>query len=181
MEAPTPVEVRLPLRDASRLTLGSVVYVSGVVVTMRDRAHRRVAQGAKPPIDVEGLAIYHCGPIVRKTPRGYEVVSAGPTTSARMSGFLDKVLEATKAKLVIGKGGLTREGVEAIRRHRAAYLAFPGGCGALAASKVKRVLGAYWLEELGPAEAVWVLEVERLGPMVVAIDSNGRSLYKALE
>ncbi len=171
--------------DVEKLRVGDVVYISGVVVTARDEAHRKVLEaleaGADLPVDLRGLVLYHCGPVARRRPDGsWEIMAAGPTTSMRMESVEAEFIARTGVKLVVGKGGMGPRTAEAMKRYKAAYAVFTGGAGALAAESVRRVLGVYWLEELGVPEAMWVLEVEDFGPLVVTIDSTGRNFYEEL-
>ena len=163
----------LSLEDVLGLKAGDIVYLSGKIVTARDSAHRRILSLPKEklPFNPEGAVIYHCGPVVRKTHGSYEIVSAGPTTSARMNRYLDGVLDLG-IRGIIGKGGMKAEPF----RGRAVYFAFTGGAGSLAAKSVKRVRAVHWLD-LGIPEALWVLEVEDF-PLLVAIDAHGNSLYR---
>ncbi|ACS32820.1 FumA C-terminus/TtdB family hydratase beta subunit [Thermococcus gammatolerans] len=163
----------LSMEDVLRLKAGDVVYLSGEIVTARDSAHRRILSLPKEglPFNPEGAVIYHCGPVVRKTHGSYEIVSAGPTTSARMNLYLDGVLDLG-VRGIIGKGGMKAEPF----RGRAVYFAFTGGAGSLAAKSIKRVRAVHWLD-LGIPEALWVLEVEDF-PLLVAIDAHGNSLYR---
>lgn len=120
---------------------------------------------------MEGLAMYHCGPIVVRRGGGWVVVSAGPTTSARMARETVEAARRLGVRMVIGKGGLG--GLEAVLEELGSvYLVFPGGAGSLAARAVKRVEAVYWLEELGPAEAVWLLRVEGFGPLFPVTSSG---------
>lgn len=161
------------------LKAGDIVYVTGEIITARDKAHARAAEmlknGQKLPFSFNRSIVYHCGPIVT----GDRVISAGPTTSERMSPYAPNILKNVELMVMIGKGGMNREVVEAMKG-KAVYLAFPGGAGALAASKIKKIKGVFW-EDLGMAEAVWVFEVENFGPCVVAIDSEGKNLYEGVE
>ena len=174
--------MRTPLseEDVRKLNVGDVVYLSGVVVTMRDAGHRRavelLARGEKLPVDLRGLALYHAGPVVRRVGEGWEVVVIGPTTSTRMEVYEYEVIEKTGVRMVIGKGGMGPRTAEACKRFGAVYTVYPGGAAALQASQVKRVLDVHWLD-LGVPDAMWVLEVEDLGPLTVVIDSKGRNLY----
>lgn len=104
------------------------------------------------------------------------MVSAGPTTSARMEQYLGRLTASLKLKVVLGKGGLSQSAIRELAGNGAIYCAITGGAGALWASKVKGVVNVHWLD-LGTPEAVWELEVERLGPAFVASDLCGRSLY----
>ncbi|ASJ16314.1 fumarate hydratase [Thermococcus chitonophagus] len=159
------LETPLSADDVLKLKAGDRVILSGVVYTARDLAHKRfLTQGF--PFNPEGAVIYHCGPLVKDM----RVVSAGPTTSARMNPYLDFIF-SKGIRAVIGKGGMNPEPFKG----RAVYFAFPGGAGSLASEFVKRIRRAYW-EDLGMADAVWELEVEEM-PLIVGIDARGRSLF----
>jgi fumarate hydratase subunit beta len=161
-ELGTPLgEEVLSLRAGDRITL------SGVVYTARDEAHLRM-QEEGIPFDPKGAVVYHCGPVIA----GGRIVAAGPTTSARMDGLTGFLLDAG-VRGIIGKGGMGKRVVELLRG-RAVYLAFTGGCAALAASRM-RLRGVYF-PDLGMAEAVWVIELDRL-PLVVGIDAHGNDLF----
>ena len=168
--------------DVAKLKVGDIVYLTGVVVTARDQTHRKilsiVESGGKPPIDLEGLAVYHCGPVVRRRGDSWEVIAAGPTTSYRMGMLVPRLVRATGARLVIGKGGLPEDAARALSEAGGVYLAFPGGAGALAAKRIERVEAVYWLEELGVPEALWVFRVREFGPLTVAIDAHGGNVYR---
>ncbi|HDM92148.1 MAG TPA: fumarate hydratase [Candidatus Korarchaeota archaeon] len=174
--------LRTPISEdeARKLRAGDVIYISGVVVTARDQAHRRALElarrGEKPPIDLEGGVVYHCGPIVRQEGGEWKIYGFGPTTSARMEPLEPEFIEKFRVRVIVGKGGMFERTTEALKRFGAVYAQHPGGASALAVSSVKRVLGVHWLD-LGMPEAVWVVEVEDLGPLTVTIDSTGRNLY----
>ncbi len=175
MELKTPLKVE----DILKLKVGDTVYVTGEIFTARDEAHARalefMEEGKELPFSFEGAVVYHCGPLVKRNGE-WKVVSAGPTTSARMNPFTPKILEKVNCMAIIGKGGMSGDVVEAMRG-KAVYLAFTGGAGALAAQRIKRVKDVIW-EDLGMPEAVWIFEVEKFGPCIVAIDAHGRSLYR---
>jgi fumarate hydratase subunit beta len=184
MHEPRTYYLRTPLTEEQvrMLRIGDIVYLTGVVVSARDAAHKKlldlIARGGKPPIDLKGLAVYHVGPVVRRRPDGsWEVIAAGPTTSARMEAVEAEFIEKTGVRMIIGKGGMGRRTAEACRRFGAVYAVFTGGAAVLAAQAIRRVIDVYWLDELGMAEAMWVFEVENFGPLVVTIDSEGRNLY----
>jgi fumarate hydratase subunit beta len=155
--------------DVSALRAGDLVWISGTVYTARDKVHTRLRSGEDIPVDLAGAVIYHCGPLIRND----EVLSAGPTTSGRVARYTKDVV-SRGVKLIVGKGGISEE-ADALRG-KAAYLAYPGGCGALAARhlRVKKL----HLPDLGMAEALWELVAEDWGPMIVAIDSSGCDLYR---
>ena len=177
--------LRTPLSDdvVAQLRVGDVVYLSGTVVTARDEAHELALEilrgGGSLPVDLRGLALYHCGPVAVKQPDGsWKIVAAGPTTSMRMESVEAEFIERTGVKMIIGKGGMGARTAEAMRKHRAVYAVFTGGAGALAAEAIKSVKAVYWLDRLGMAEAMWVFEVEEFGPLIVTIDSTGANYYE---
>jgi len=176
--------LKTPLKkeELLKLKVGDTVYITGEILTARDSAHMRMLEflerGEELPFNLNGAVIYHCGPIVKKDGE-YEVISAGPTTSARMNVSTPKILEKVDCLAIIGKGGMSDEVVKALRG-RGVYLAYPGGAGALAAKSIKKVKKVYW-EDLGMPEAIWVFEVENFGPCIVGIDANGNSLYDEVE
>ncbi len=168
--------------DVRKLRVGDIVYLDGILVGARDAAHKKalslLERGEKLPIELEGLALYHVGPVVRKRDTGeWEVIAAGPTTSARMESVEADFIEKTRVRMVIGKGGMGLRTAEACKKYGAVYAVFTGGAAVLAASAIKRVVDVYWLEELGMAEALWIFEVENFGPLTVVIDSTGRNYY----
>lgn len=174
--------LRTPLseEDVRKLDIGDIVYVTGTVVTLRDAGHRRalelLAKGEKLPVDLKDLVLYHAGPVVRKVGEEWEVVVIGPTTSTRMEVYEHEMIEKTGLRMVIGKGGMGPRTAEACKKYGAVYTVYPGGAAVLQASQVKRVVGVHWLD-LGMPDAMWILEVENLGPLTVVIDSKGRNFY----
>lgn len=169
-------ELKTPVSEdtARKLKLGDVVHLTGTVATARDRAHQRALEGDAP---TSFNVVYHSGPLAKKN-EGWSIVSAGPTTSARMDHVISQFMERFKPRIIIGKGGMGRVASIAFQKHGCAYLAFTGGAGALAAERIKGVEEVHWLD-LGMPEAVWVLEVEKLGPLVVAMDARGNSLFES--
>ncbi len=167
--------------DVEKLELGDIVYLSGLIFTARDAAHRLmldlIEKGEVLPFDPRGLAVYHAGPVARRRDGGWEIIAAGPTTSMRMESVEPRFIEATGVRMIIGKGGMGRGTGEACRRHGCVYTVFTGGAAVLAAEKIERVEAVYWLEELGMAEAVWLLRVRDFGPLTVVIDARGNNLY----
>lgn len=179
-------ELTLPISegDARSLRLGDILYVTGRIYTARDEAHHlmlgRQEKGEEIPFRPEEMALFHCGPVVKKEPDGWRVIAAGPTTSIRMELFEDRFLSAFKTRIVIGKGGMGDRTQTALEEEGAVYAHYTGGAGALAAGAVRRVENVFWLEELGMPEAVWIFDVERFGPLLVTMDSAGGNLYRDL-
>jgi len=169
----------IPEEEARALRAGDVFYLSGLLITARDEAHKKILERGSP-LPLEGLALFHCGPVVQKRGETWEVVAAGPTTSARMELFEAEFLRRFRPRVIVGKGGMGEKTLTALGEVGALYAHFTGGAGVLAAQAIKRVREVHWLEELGVPEAIWVFEVEQFGPLVVAMDSHGRSLYKEL-
>jgi L(+)-tartrate dehydratase beta subunit len=98
--------------DVEQLKIGDIVFLDGYLVTCRDMAHRRlIDMGLQLPVELEGLAILHAGPIVTKDGDGWKIVSIGPTTSMRMEVHEKEFIKQTGVKLVVGKGGMGPETV----------------------------------------------------------------------
>jgi fumarate hydratase subunit beta len=154
------------------------------MVTARDEAHKRALDLHKNnkqlPLNLEGLAVFHCGPIVKKQNQKWTVIAAGPTTSARMEPLHADFLKNFKARLVIGKGGMGKKTVDAMKKYGAVYGAFTGGAAILAAKAIKQVKTVEWLD-LGMPEALWILQVEDFGPLTVAIDTHGNNLFETVQ
>jgi len=141
--------------DIEKLKPNDIVYITGEIVTARDKAHKRLLKEA-PPCKLN--VIYHAGPLVKREKDKWKVISCGPTTSERMQPYIEEIEKKYGTKIFIGKGRL--------KTKRSKFLLFTGGAGVLAASKIKKVKAVYWLE-LGIPEALWVLEVENFGPLIV--------------
>lgn len=169
-------KLNVPIKDENlnELEAGDVVYLTGNIITARDQAHNRIIdQGA--PLDIDGAAIFHAGPIISENDEGYEMVAVGPTTSMRMNPYQSDVLDMGP-KIVIGKGGMDDTVRESLIRNDAIYVVATGGCAALYVDAVLKTKDVTWLD-LGIPEAMWELEVESFGPLIVAMDSKGNSLY----
>ena len=168
-----------PIRDEDleNLNVGDVVYLTGRLVTCRDVAHRRlIEQGRALPVDLEGGAIFHAGPIVRKKDDGnFEMVSIGPTTSMRMEKFEREFIKQTGVKLIVGKGGMGPETAAGCQEGPAVHAIFPGGCAVLAATQVEEIEGAEW-QDLGMPETLWINRVKEFGPLIISIDTKGNNL-----
>jgi fumarate hydratase subunit beta len=181
------LELKTPLKeeDVERLKVGDVVYLTGTIFTSRDRTQLKVMEivkkGMSLPIDLTGLVEFHAGPVIKKTERGWNIVSMGPTTSFRMEKYEAEFIELTKIRGIVGKGGMGKLTVEACKKNKVFYGIYPGGAGALAAKSIKQVNASYFLQELGVPEAMWVLEVEKFGPIVVTIDTLGNNFYEQIK
>lgn len=177
----TVVQTPISDTDIENLSIGDIIYLNGYLVTARDEVHHRfLKQNRELPVDLVGGAIFHAGPIVRKsegTPSRYEVVSIGPTTSMRMEAYEKEFIRRTGIKLIVGKGGMGSQTAEGCRLYKAIHTVFPGGCAVLAATCVEEVESVEWLD-LGMPEAMWVLRVKEFGPLIVSIDTKGNNLFE---
>ena len=168
--------------DVRALHVGEVFYLTGTIFTARDLAtHQLLKKGVPAGLDPTGLALYHCGPIVRERSGEWEIIAAGPTTSMRMEGTMPMLIERLGIRLIIGKGGMGPATLKALRRFGAVYGAFTGGAAQTATQAIKGVTGVYLMDELGPVEAVWALDVEHFGPLITAMDAHGNSLYQQVQ
>jgi tartrate/fumarate subfamily iron-sulfur-dependent hydro-lyase beta chain len=161
-----------------KLRSGDTVFLTGELFTARDHTHQFLLDQQTVSFHPEEMAMYHCGPLMKRMKKEWVVVSAGPTTSHRMDAFEEEFIRRYGLKIIIGKGGMGIRTQQALQDHGGVYLAFPGGAGVVAADSVIRVDDVYYLSELGMTEAVWIFSVQEFGPLVVAIDAHGDSLYK---
>jgi L(+)-tartrate dehydratase beta subunit len=159
------------------LRAGDSVTVDGHIVGIRDRTQIRIFdQGVEPPLDLSGAFLLHTAPGVRKVGEGrYEKVCIGTTTSARMVRFTEPLGRDHGVRAICGKGGLPDEAIEPMRRYGMVYFAIVGGAAALETTQIEEIEEVYW-EELMP-ECLWKFRVKDFGPLTVAIDSHGSSLY----
>lgn len=134
-------------------------------------------EGREVPPFLKGAVLYHCGPIMRKTQSGvWAPVAAGPTTSARMNSLEPRFIREFGIRAIVGKGGMDRATAEAMKEVGCVYLAATGGTAVSLAEGLSDAVGVEW-EDLGMPEAMWRFDAKKLGPLVVAIDSKGESLY----
>ena len=157
------------------LRIGDFVYISGIIYTARDAAHKRMddslKNGEELPLDIKNQVIYYMGPSPAR--EGNVIGSAGPTTSSRMDKYTPGLLDLGMGAM-IGKGRRSKEVTDAIVRNKSVYMAAIGGAGALLSKCIKKSeVIAY--DDLG-TEAIRKLTVENL-PAVVVIDSQGNNLY----
>jgi L(+)-tartrate dehydratase beta subunit len=179
------VHLATPVSDEAlaALELGDVVYVSGLLYTAREGVYRMVVDRGvpMPPGVREATNVnFHCSPAATVRPDGsYAVEAVTATASFRFGKSMSRWFERSGAKVIVGKAGLTELAYrEWFVPHGAVYLTTIGyGMGAAYGRGIRRVHEVHWLHELGIAQAMWVLEVERLGPFLVEGDRAGRSLF----
>ena len=168
--------------DVRSLKLGETIFLTGPVITGRDEMHIRAleydSEGKDVPEDIRGSALFHCGPIMKQMADGsWRVIAAGPTTSARMNKLEPEMIERFGIRAIIGKGGMSKDVAEAMRRCGCVYLAATGGAAILLAEGLCNCRGCEWLD-LGMAEAMWRFDTQKFGPLIVAMDAEGNSLYE---
>ena len=181
-------EVRLtsPVRqeDLKKLQLGDVVYLDGTIYTGREGVYRRVIdEGHALPIDpaAVGNVNFHCSPAAAVNPDGgYSIGAVTATASFRFAKWMERWFALSGAKVIIGKGGMSEADYKNLFVPAGAvYLTTVGyGTGALLGRGIKRVRDVHWIDELGIAQAMWVLEVEKFGPLLVDGDAQGNSLFE---
>jgi fumarate hydratase subunit beta len=171
------IKLSTPLTDEKieNLKIGDEVFLSGVIYTARDAAHKKLVdlinENKSLPFDPEGSVIYYVGPTPAQP--GQVIGSAGPTTSYRMDPYVNDLLKVGM-KGMIGKGERTQEVIDGIKKHKGVYFGATGGAGALLS---KTIVSAEVIafDELGP-EAIRRLEVKDM-PLIVINDCTGNDLY----
>jgi len=167
--------------DVRKLQLEDTVLVNGTIFGIRDATQIRIFdEGIEPPADLAGSVCIHTAPGVKKLPDGkYEKLSIGTTTSTRMDRFVPGLLERYKVRVIVGKAGLLQTSVEAMEKFGGVYLAIVGGAAALETAQIEEIEQVWW-EDLMP-ECLWKFRVKDFGPLVVAIDAHGHSLYRKVQ
>jgi L(+)-tartrate dehydratase beta subunit len=175
--------LRFPTDEAAirELRAGDSVLVDGHVLGIRDRTQVRMFDhGQRPSMDLTGALLLHTAPNVRKLgPGRYEKLCIGTTTSARMVRFTEPLGAEYGVRAICGKGGLPDEAIEPMRRLGMVYLAIVGGAAALETRQIEEIEEVEW-EDLMP-ECLWKFRVRDFGPLTVAIDSHGTSLYREVQ
>lgn len=170
------ITVPVAKEEIQDLRAGDYVYLTGVIYTARDAAHKRMddalSEGKELPLDIKNQMIYYMGPSPAR--EGRPIGSAGPTTASRMDKYAPRLLDLGLGGM-IGKGKRSQAVRDAIVRNKAVYFAAVGGAGALLSKCIKKAdVIAY--DDLG-TEAIRRLEIEDL-PAIVVIDSEGNNLYE---
>jgi L(+)-tartrate dehydratase beta subunit len=164
------------------LRVNDTVTLNGTLYGIRDGTQIHMFdRGRKTSFDLKGHAVIHTAPNVRKVskskrhPTGYAPVCVGTTTSARMERFTRPLMREYGARILIGKGGLGEGSAAAFRELGGAYLAVIGGAAALETTWVEAIEDVD-LDDLNP-ESLWKFRVKGFGPLLVAMDAHGGSLY----
>ena len=165
--------------DAVRaLRVGDTVTLEKTLFGIRDATQIRIFdEGVPPPTDLTGSVCLHTAPGVRKLPNGkYEKICIGTTTSTRMNRFFPGLIKQYGVRAMVGKAGFLQDTVDAMKEYGGVYLAIVGGAAALETQQIEEIEQVWW-EDLMP-ECLWKFRVKNFGPLIVAIDAHGNSLYK---
>jgi L(+)-tartrate dehydratase beta subunit len=181
-------DFRTPLSEAEarKLRVNDTVTLNGALYGIRDATQIHMFdRGRRTRFDLGGHAVLHTAPNVRKVdksaanPAGYAPMCIGTTTSDRMERFTRPLMRDYGVRLVIGKGGLRSDSLDAFKEWGGAYLAVIGGTAALETTWIEAIEDVD-LDDLNP-ESLWKFRVNGFGPLVVAMDSHGESLYSRVK
>lgn len=173
--------LKIPLKeeDVRGLDIGDIVFLDGPVYTGRSLFHiRAVDQNIIPPIDFSVMnVLLHIGPVMERVEDIWRPVSMAPTSSIRFEKYGASIIKKLGIRAIIGKTTMGIGTMEMMKKFGAVHLTVVGVIGNILAKQVKKVIGVYFLEELGKTEATWVMELERGGPFIVDIDTKGNNLF----
>jgi fumarate hydratase class I len=178
--------IKLPLskKDVLSLNVGDRLLLRGQIITGRDKAHKFLfherPETKDIPFNLKGAVLYHCGPIMRKTEEGFNIIAGGPTTSIRVEMYEHQIISDYGIRGVMGKGGMGRKTLQVLKDNGCVYLHAISGAAVYLAERIKRVAGVWKLEDFGMAEAMWIFDVEDF-PAIVTMDAHGRSLHEEIE
>ena len=172
--------------DTRKLRVNDTVTLNGALYGIRDATQIHMFdRGRRTRFDLRGHAVLHTAPNVRKVekskthPAGYAPICIGTTTSDRMERFTRPLMQEYGVRLVIGKGGLREDSLAAFAELGGAYLAIIGGTAALETTWIEAIEDVD-LDDLNP-ESLWKFRVNGFGPLLVAMDSHGESLYARVQ
>lgn len=180
------VSLNVPVKteDLKDIEIGTVVYLNGVVYTAREGVYKKViADGEQLPAHLHEIsnANFHCSPAATRNADGsFNVGAMTGTASFRFSKWLEDWFRVSKAKIIIGKGGMSSADYKKyFVPNGAIYLTTVGyGTGALLGRGIKGIRDVHWYDELGVAQAMWMVEVENFGPFIADSDLEGNSLFE---
>jgi L(+)-tartrate dehydratase beta subunit len=183
-----PREIRLsttPTPEAlAELQLGDIVYLDGLLYTAREGVYKRaLEEQANIPMELPGesAANFHCSPAAAiRSDGSFDMGAVTATASFRFAKWLPEWMAKTGARLIIGKGGMSsKDYKDYFVPNGAIYLSTVGyGTGALLGRGIEKVEAVHWRDELGLAQAMWVIRCNRMGPFIVASDLNGDCLFE---
>lgn len=181
-------EFNLPVSEAQirQLKIGDHVTLQGTLFGIRDATLIHMFDhGRNTRFDLNGHAVIHTAPNVKKVetsdefPAGYAPVCVGTTTSARMERFTRPLMEKTGVRILIGKGGMLQDSLRAFKDLGGVYLAIIGGTAALETTWIEKIEDVD-MDDLNP-ESLWKFKIKDFGPLLVAMDSHGGSLYASVQ
>jgi L(+)-tartrate dehydratase beta subunit len=166
--------------DVRKLRVNDTVTLNRTLYGIRDATQIHMFdRGRKTRFDLRGHAVIHTAPNVRKTAAGYEPICVGTTTSDRMERFTRPLMQQYGVRMIIGKGGLRADSSQAFQELGGVYLAIIGGTAALETTWIEAIEDVD-LDDLNP-ESLWKFRVNGFGPLLVAMDSHGESLYTRIK
>ena len=176
---PTPVSEA----DIRKLKINDTVSLQQTLFGIRDATQIHLFdRGRKTKFDLRGHAVIHTAPNVRKVPvsaefhAGYQPICIGTTTSDRMERFTEPLMSEYGVRMIVGKGGLRESSAAAFTKHGGVYLAIIGGTAALETTWIDQIEDVD-LDDLNP-ESLWKFKINQFGPLLVAMDSHGGSIYQ---
>ena len=176
---PTPVSEA----DIRKLKINDTVSLQQTLFGIRDATQIHLFdRGRKTKFDLRGHAVIHTAPNVRKVPvsaefpAGYQPICIGTTTSDRMERFTEPLMNEYGVRMIVGKGGLRESSAAAFTKHGGVYLAIIGGTAALETTWIDQIEDVD-LDDLNP-ESLWKFKINQFGPLLVAMDSYGGSIYQ---
>ena len=180
-------EISLPVDETQirALRVNDTVTLQDTLFGIRDATQIHLFdRGRTTRFDLHGHAVIHTAPNVKKVeksaafPSGYEAICIGTTTSDRMERFTRPLMAQYGVRIVIGKGGLREASLDAFEELGGVYLAIVGGTAALETTWIEQIEDVD-LDDLNP-ESLWKFRIRDFGPLLVAMDSHGDSLYSVI-
>lgn len=179
---PTPVSKA----DIRRLKINDTVTLQNTLFGIRDATQIHMFDhDRKTKFDLSGHAVIHTAPNVRKVavssefPAGYEAICVGTTTSDRMERFTRPLMTQNGVRMIVGKGGMREGSLEAFAELGGVYLAIIGGTAALETTWIEQIEDVD-MDDLNP-ESLWRFKIRDFGPLLVAMDSHGGSIYQEVK
>ena len=181
-------EFNMPVTEAQvrSLRVNDTVTLNTTLYGIRDASYIALFdKGRTTRFDLRGHAVIHTAPNVKKVtpsaefPAGYAPVCIGTTTSDRMERFTRQLMTQMGVRFIIGKGGMREGSLAAFRELGGAYLAIVGGTAALETTWIEQIADVD-LDDLNP-ESLWKFRIRGFGPLLVAMDSHGQSLYDVVQ
>jgi L(+)-tartrate dehydratase beta subunit len=178
----------MPITEAQvrELRIGDTVMLERTLFGIRDATLIHMFdRGRKTKFDLKGHAVVHTAPNVRKvpvsneSPSGYEPLCIGTTTSQRMERFTRPLMQQNGVRIIIGKGGMGPDTLKSFADLGGAYLAVVGGAAALQTTWITAVEDVD-MDDLNP-ESLWRFAIKNFGPLMVAMDAHGGSLYTSIQ